>query len=223
MVKRNIVSLRHSEDLFDDLHGGDNALANIAINTEQSIKPDSPATVIDRGFHYSTAILYPFNTENWLQTRYSDGRHAAWYGSLELETTIWETGYHALKGELAISQGSRHVYRERSVYDVQCQGLLIDLTAKSDSHPDLVSDDYGLCQQIGRRVFSEGLPGLLATSVRFADGNNVIALKKDILSNAKQLCYLSYEIDTHEQRISVERTPGKKWMELDFSSTVFWN
>ena len=47
IVKRNIVSLRQSEDLFDDLHGGDETLANIAIDTENFVKPDSPPMGID--------------------------------------------------------------------------------------------------------------------------------------------------------------------------------
>lgn len=221
-VARNIVSLRKSEDLFDDLHYGDPSLADIATATEMAIKPDDPPTVVERGFHYATAILYPFRPENWLRTRFSDGRFPAWYGSTNSETAMWETGYHAMRAELAVEGVSPIVYRERAVYQVECRGLLIDLSSKAGEHPDLLSNDYGVCQSIGQRVHQEGHPGLLAPSARLANGVNLVAFKKSILQKPKLNFYLSYLIDTRSRTITVQRTRGKTMANLDFSSTPFW-
>lgn len=223
LIMRNIVSLRTSEDLFDDLHGGDSTLAEIATSTEIAIKPSEPATVIDRGFHYSTAILHPFKQENWLRTRYSDGRYPAWYGATSAETTLWETGYHAMKAELAVEDVSQEVYRERAVYQVHCHGLFIDLTGKAGDYPYLVSNDYGQCQSVGQRVQQEGHPGLLAPSARHAGGTTVVAFRKSVLQEPRLSFYLSYRMDTHARTIQVERAPGKTLMNLDFSAMAFWD
>jgi len=179
--------------------------------------------VIDRGFHYSTAILYPFKPENWLRTRYSDGRHAAWYGSIDTETTLWETGYHALKAELAVEGVSPIVYRERAVYQVRARGLLIDITDKAASHPDLISNDYGFCQSVGQRVHAEGHPGILSPSARHGSGTNLVAFRKSILQDPKLSFYLSYLINTQERVITVERVPGQTLTTLDFSTAAFWD
>lgn len=222
LVMRNIVSLRKAEDLFDDLHQGDAALAEIATASEMAIKPNEPPTVVDRGFHYSTAILYPFQPENWLRTRYSDGRYPAWYGSLDAETTMWETGYHAMKTELAVEGVTENIYRERAVYQVHCRGLLIDITDKASAHPSIISNDYGYCQQIGERVHKEGHPGLLAPSARRRGGVNLVAFRKNILQEPRLSFYLTYLIDTRQQTIKVQRQPNKTDCTLDFSDTTFW-
>lgn len=222
-VMRNIVSLRQSEDLFDDLHEGDHDLAQIAVWTEMAVKPDESPTVIERGFHYSTAILYPFRPENWLRTRYSDGRYPAWYGSMSAETTLWETGYHALKAELAVEGVSPQVYRERAVYRVHCRGLLIDISGKAAEYPYLISNDYGECQSVGQRVHQEGHPGLLSPSARHPNGVNVVAFRKTILQYPRLSFYLSYLIDTRTRTIQVERAPGKALTLLDFAHMTFWD
>lgn len=221
-VTRNIVSLRKSEDLFDDLHQGDANLAEIATATEMAIKPDEPPTVIERGFHYATAILYPFRPENWLRTRFSDGRFPAWYGSTNSETAMWETGYHAMKAELAVEGVSPIVYRERAIYQVECRGLLIDLSGKAAEYPDLISNNYSVCQSIGERIHQEGHPGLLAPSARLVGGINLVAFKKTILQKPKLNFYLSYLIDTRSRTITVQRTRGKTLACMDFSAMAFW-
>jgi hypothetical protein len=59
-VFRNITSLRESEDLFDDLSDGHEFLSNVARTVEMKVKSTIPPGIISRGFHYTTAIDYPF-------------------------------------------------------------------------------------------------------------------------------------------------------------------
>src|SRR5689334_16560531 len=89
-VYRNIVSLRKPEHVFDDLTDDKN-LMDLAVAAEMKVKQHIPAGKINRGFYYSAAINYPFETEPYMASRYSDGSFPVWYGSLDLITTVHET------------------------------------------------------------------------------------------------------------------------------------
>jgi len=207
-IKRNIVSLRISEDLFDDLSEGDDELSNLARELESEVKKDISPTITDRAFHYTTAIEYPFTHEPYLNTRFGDGTYPVWYGAMSLETTIHETAYHMMRSELSIEGLDEIVFRERAVYDIHCRALLINLSGKEAQYPDLITDDYSFTQQLANRLQREGHPGLIAPSARHQNGENVIAFRKEILSNARLLCYLSYAFDPHTRNVTIERQPG---------------
>lgn len=212
-VLRNIVSLRVSQDLFDDLHDHDAHSTEIAIAAESRVKASIPIGQVERSFHYSTAIDYPFAKEKWQATRYSEGNHPVWYASLDLKTTVYETAYHMIRAEKAIHNTSETVIQERAVYRVHCQAALIDLTEKH--HPSLVhSSDYTATQRIGRRVYEEGHPGLLTLSARHPSGKNAVIFQKRVLSHSRLSCYLTYRFNPSESSLSVERTPGRVWLSL---------
>src|SRR5687768_17412866 len=88
---RNIVSLRVSENLFDDLIDDPAAWAT-AQQLELETKPHfftNQIPVINRPFEeaeWNEAIQYPF--KNSSQSRYSDGTFGVWYGGDTLETTV---------------------------------------------------------------------------------------------------------------------------------------
>jgi hypothetical protein len=214
-VFRNIVTLRVSEDLFDDLSGGDPELSGIAVEAEMEVRkglqPSVPG-VIHRPFHYSTAIEYPFKTEPFLSTRYGDGSYGVWYGSLEFETTIHETCFHMMKAERGVEGLDQIIVRHRAVYEVHCRAILIDLRKKVKKYPDLVANDYFFTQSVGRRVQNEGHPGLLTPSAR-CQGANLVAFKPGILSDPGIFCYLTYFIDPRELTIRVERGEGEVLLE----------
>ncbi len=204
-VYRNIVSLKETADLFDDLTDGDPELSAIAIAAESRVKANLPAGVIDRGFHYTTAIEYPFKTDPFMQSRFGDGTYGVWYGCLEQETTIFETAYHIMMGLLNdIHDLSGVIKQERAVYLVHCKALLVDLRGKRESHPDLVSNDYSFCQQIGHRLHYEGHPGLLTPSAR-CNGNNLMIFEPKVLDNPRISHYLSYDFIPLQRRCLVKR------------------
>jgi len=205
-VFRNIVSLRESVDLFDDLteDGG----TEFAIAAEARVKEGIPLGLIDRGFYYTTAIEYPFTKEPFLLTRYGNGTFGVWYGALELETTIHETIYHMTKEESRVEGLTGRLKRERAVYLVRARALFIDLVGKEKKFPELVSDDYGFTQQIAERLQKEGHPGLLVPSVRCA-GTNLVAFTPSILNDPRVNCYLTYSYDYQSKTVEVERQPGE--------------
>lgn len=133
-VFRNIVSLRESENLFDELSDDpfDHAVAIQAeIETKKNIHPSTPA-VIHKGFAYNTAIAYPFLTNPYLDTRFSDGSYGVWYGSMDLTTTIYETCYHIYRAIVSVADHPEFLKQERSVFTVYCAGVLIDLSKHTE-------------------------------------------------------------------------------------------
>jgi len=213
-VFRNIVSLRDSQDLFDDLTDEEGA-TRYAMAAEARVKSGIPLGIIDRGFHYTTAVEYPFTNEPYLVSRYGNGTFGVWYGALDLETTVQETLFHTMREEAKVEGLTGILKRERAVYLVRTRAILIDLVGKQKSYPDLVSDDYALTQQIAERVHNEH-PGLLAPSARCC-GTNVVAFTAKILSNPRVNCYLTYSYDYSKKAAVVERGPGEVIFEWNFA------
>jgi len=210
-VFRNIVSLRESEDLFDDLSGGDVGLSEVAIEAEMRVKKDlHPAQpgVIFRGFHYNTAIGYPFETEPYIATRYGDGTFGVWYGSLDIETTFFETIFHMIRAEMAVEGLSEIIIRERAVYKVHCCAILLDLCGKEKAFPQLVGNDYTFTHSIAQRLHHEGHPGILAPSAR-CDGINIAIFNPAVLSNPINNCFLTYYFDPQTMEVKIEREEGR--------------
>jgi len=220
-VARNIVSLRVSQDLFDDLTE-DPGEWLLAQKVEDEVKPPpyrSRTPVIDRPFEdaeWFNAIAWPF--KHWQASRFSDGAYGVWYGSDSIETTVHESAYHWYKGLLSDAGFDRQdVIAERKAYKVACSAALLDLRGASNEHADLLHpSDYAFCQSVGARIHREGHPGLLIPSVRRAAGENVAIFNADVLSNPRPSCLLTYRLEGDQ--IVVEKQPGVAWMTLAVAS-----
>lgn len=212
--QRNIVSLRKSEDLFDDISDGDPTLSDLAQQLESSLKSNIPTGTIQRGFFYSAPLQYPF--ANITESRYSDGTYGVLYGSLDLETTVYETVYHMARCEMGVEGVSGQIVRERAVYLIHCNAILLDLTGKTADYPELTANDYSYTQQVGKRVSSEGHPGLLVPSARKRGGVNVVVFNQAVLSNARINCYLVYRMDTANRIVTVEREEGTTLLQITY-------
>lgn len=213
---RNIVSLRVSQDLFDDL-SDDPVDWQAAIELEAACKPlqyESRQPVIDRPFEdaeFISAVRFPF--DNWSQSRFSRGQFGVWYGSPELETTLFETVYHWRNGLLADAglEDYEGVSIERRVHLVHCRGALINLLPKAVEWPELRVDDYTPCQSLGERIHREGHPGLWTPSAR-CRGTNAAVFTPRILSDPRTYCYLTYRIESGS--VVVLRDPDEVWMTI---------
>lgn len=213
---RNIVSLRKSEDLFDDL-SDDPSDWTTAISVEMETKPaafQSKTPIIHRPFEeaaWDEAIGYPFR--EWTRSRYSDGTFGVWYGSDTLETTVYETVHH-WRNTLLSDAGfmDAGIAIERRVHLVQCDAALMDMRQAATGFPELVSNDYTLTQQIGGRMRHEGHPGLVTKSAR-CDGDVYAVLNPVLLSNPRQYCHLTYT--TTASGVNVERAQGEPWLEIE--------
>ena len=216
-VARNIVSLRTSQDLFDDLSSAPEDW-RLAQQVEDAVKPPpytSAEPAIHRPFEdaaWFAAIDWPFR--HWQASRFSDGSFGVWYGSESVETTAWETAYHWVNGLLRDAGfDAERVVAERRVYSVACDALLPDFRGTSAAHRKLLHKrDYAHAQAVGARLHREGHPGLVVGSARREEGENFVVFNPGVLSRPRHACYLTYRLES--ERVVVERTPGRKWLEI---------
>jgi hypothetical protein len=219
-LARNIKGIRVSQDLFDDLaRPGDEMRADlaVAIAAESATRIPSPAPLISRPFDYGTVITYPFVPHNWQATRYADGLgYGVWYGALELETTVYETLYHWHRFVTDSFSLDREIVGERRVFNVRCEAILIDLRNTKDAR--LVDRrDYAFTWQLGRYLRERAQSGLLAPSAR-APGTIAPILRPEVLSDVRDLCFLTYRMNPAHDVAAVERTPGEVWLRVAPSS-----
>jgi hypothetical protein len=211
---RNIQTIRVSQDLFDDL--GDEAAQKVAIAAEAQDRIPSDAPLVTRPFDYGTVITYPFSEFNGHATRFSDGlAYGVWYGSLELETTVYETVYHRHRFlQDAFAGEDRVVLNERRVFEVRCDAILLDLRGKEKREPRLVDRrSYAFTQPLGAYLQTQGSNGLLVKSAR-CKGINGAIFRPGVLSQVRELCHLTYRMNPRADLATVERTPGEAWLEI---------
>ena len=214
---RNIVSLRESQDLFDDLSDSE-AAWRLAQQVEYNTKPppyQSTIPVIHRPFEdakWFNAIDYPFR--HWQANRFSDGSFGVWYGGGSMETTIHETAYHWYHGLLSDAGFTQEtVIGERKLYLVACDAALLDCRMLVDDYPDLIHPtSYHATHRVGARIFREGHPGLLTQSVRDSHGDNYVIFNPQVLSNPRNYCLLTYRLQG--KKIVIEKESGSDWMAI---------
>ena len=214
-LTRNIPGVRRSQHLFDDL-SGDPADWDIAIAAESRQRLETTDALITRPFDYGSAISYAFDASRWHETRFSDGTsYGVWYGSLAIETTVYETAWHWYRFVRdSFGDEAREIRTERRVFDVRCDALLVDLRGKQKTHPGLTSrESYAFTHHVGRFAHAQGLNGLLTPSAR-CDGDNAAIFKPERLSNVRHRSYLTYRVDVARDRFVAERTPGRAWLKL---------
>lgn len=216
---RNIKGIRESQNLFDDLSEQPRDWT-VAIAAEAAAYIPSPAPLITRPFDYGSVITYPFVNFNAQGTRFSDGLdYGVWYGSFDIETTVYETVHHWHDFVTDSFAGlDREIVGERRILRTRCDAILIDLRGKEAKEARLVErSDYTYTQRLGRYLKQQHQNGLLVRSAR-CSGVNAAVLTADVLSNVRDHCYLSYRLNPGRDAVRVERTPGRKWMEVQPST-----
>lgn len=212
---RNLKGIRHSQDLFDDL-SRDPADWAVAIEAADDAVAGTPSAVVTRPFDYGTVITWSFDPAHWVATRFSDGRRfGAWYGAPEIETTVHETVYHWHRFLMdSFPDEDRCIAGERRVCTVRCDATLVDLRGCESEAPSLLDRrSYAFAQQVGAFVRDRGDAGLMVRSAR-CDGTNVAIFEPANLSAVRERCFLTYLCRPREDRVVVERTPGRRWLEI---------
>jgi hypothetical protein len=210
---RNIPGVRRSQQLFDDL-SADPADWEVAIAAEGTRRTETPAALITRPFDYGIVVGYTFDAPHWHATRFSEGtRYGVWYGALDVRTTVYETAWHWYRFvQDSFAGEKREIVTDRRVFDVRCDALLVDLRGKERAYPALTSrTSYAFTHQVGRYVHEQGLNGVLIRSAR-CDGTNGAIFKPERLCNVRHKAYLTYRLDQAAGQLTVERTPGRKWL-----------
>ena len=212
---RNIPGIRSSQDLFDDL-SGEPADWEIAIAAEAAERIPTHAALVSRPFDYGSAVTYSFDSAHWQATRFSDGtRYGVWYGSLEIETTVFETAWHWYRFVTDSFAGeARTIVTDRRLFEARCDALLVDLRGKEKDRPELVSrQSYAFTQKLGGWLHDQDVNGLATKSAR-CEGSNVAIFRAARLSNVRERGFLTYRLDVHNDTLVVERTPARRWFQL---------
>lgn len=224
---RNIVSLRKSIELFDDLVD-DPADIDVLVRHEMAVKQSyqEPA-IIQRPFEdaarydaVAAAIQWPF--EHPCSSRYSTGTYGVWYGAESIETSVRETVHHfrrnTLASEIAV-QSTKPIVQERRVHLVHCNALLVDLRARTRKEPRLLDPaDYSHCQSVGAELRDAGMPGVLTYSARHARSEVIAVFTPSVLTEPRTVCYLTYKLFPGDGKVIVERTAGKSEWTIAASS-----
>jgi hypothetical protein len=212
-LARNIKTIREAQALFDDL-SADQRDWDVAIAAEAQDYIASAAPLITRPFDYGVVITYPFVPHHWQQTRFSDGLHyGVWYGSFEMETTIYESIYHWRRFiEDSYAAEDRVIVGERRVFDVRCDAIVVDLRGKENGFPQLVDRrSYSYTQGLGRYLHEQGQNGVLVRSAR-AEGTNGAIFRPGVLSGVRDRCYLTYHTNPTQDEVGVQRQGGEPWL-----------
>jgi hypothetical protein len=215
----NIPGARESQNPFDDL-SSDPADWDVAIAAEGAQRIPITAELITRPFDYGSVISYTFDSSHWQTTRFSAGSlYGVWYGSLAVETTVYETAWHWYRFVLDSFAGEdREIVIERRVFDVRCEALLIDLRGKEAAYPGLTSRaSYAFTHRVGLYVHEQGLNGLLVRCAR-CDGTNAAIFKPERLSNVRHRTYLTYRMNAVRDTFVAQRAGGRKWLTLSPST-----
>jgi len=111
-----------------------------------------------------------------------------------LKTTIYETAYRSKKfiSSIAGYETEKRISRQRSVYDVLCDTILLDVTTHKKHAKPLTSNNYSFTQKLGKEIKKHGYSGLLSPSARHPGGINANIFNKDVLSKPTLLKHLNY-------------------------------
>ena len=212
---RNIKGVRASQHLFDDLSDDPDAQA-LAAAAESAGRISSDTPLITRSFDYGAVVTFPFVNFSGQGTRFSGGlNYGVWYGSLDLETTVYETVYHWHEFIAdSFAREHREIVGERRVFRARCDAILIDFRGKQRREKRLLDRrDYRYTQQLGTYLKEQNQNGLLVHSAR-CRGTNAAIFTPSVLSRIRDLCFLTYRMNPMQDLVRVERTPGRKWLEI---------
>lgn len=219
---RNIKTIREPQSLFDDLAVDEEDIL-AASSADVLGKPVSLTPLLTRPFDYGALITYPFLPQNWQQTRFSDRTlFGVWYGSQEVETTVFETVYHWRRFLLdSFASENRTIRADRRIFSVQCRGILIDLRGKEQEWPALVDrSSYQFTQALGHYLHGQNQNGVLVRSAR-CRGVNCAILTPQVLSDPVDVCCLAYVTNpAREAEVRVEREPGALWMSVNGDALI---
>lgn len=221
LLLRNIVSLTEPEENpFDDLsdNQADWSLAQSAASSVNPMGYSSFQPEIYRAFEeaeWFNAVLWPFR--NWQASRFSNGSFGVWYGSDAVETTVYETAYHWLRGFLAdAGLENESVVSRRQLITVSCRAGILDFRPAVKSYPQLLhKNDYSFTQSVGSRIHREGHPGLVTFSVRHPGGLNFALLNPAVLNEPQHHSYLTYRIQNGVIRVEVPSGAGPMEIPVD--------
>ncbi len=161
-------------------------------------------------------IAYTFDAAHWQATRFSDGtRYGVWYGSLDVETTVYETAWHWYRFVRDSFAGEARAIVQRAARLRRALRRGAARPARPRGEPSGARQPHELRVHatLGRYVHEQGQNGLLVRSAR-CDGVNAAVFRAERLRNARDKLFLTYRYNPARDQLVVERAQGRAWLRL---------
>lgn len=196
---RNIHTCSPSQNLLDDLLADPNDYDTGFLLISKTARLEELKQNYLKPFDYGIVPVYLQGlVPNWAEGRFGDGnRFAVWYGSLEEQTSLAETFYRKMvesKKKIPFMKEPSFISHRR-MYQIQvkCKHMS-DLRPLSSTTPELLSEDYYFCQNLGHQGYSAGLDGFIYSSARKLGGSNLAIFKPDcVMPEQKSLYVVRFE------------------------------
>jgi len=130
--------------------------------------------------------------------RYGDGGHPVLYTAMEQTTAQDEVVYY-LEGSDWIKLG-HPIFKD--VFTVSVAGRAKDLRHLRAEAPELTSNDYGRCWELGRQAHTTSIDILLCPSAR-SPGNTAPVFSRDAVGKVEVTSHLRFEWDDGLNRVRV--------------------
>lgn len=127
-------------------------------------------------------------------SRFSNGHFGVLYVAGDFETALFETVHHHAKFMKATTQPPGWTSQFRELI-ISIKAELHDVRANAAFSSVLDPDDYGVAQDMGRRLHASGSDGVVFPSVRREGGECAGLFYPDLASNPVQGRHLSYHWD----------------------------
>lgn len=225
IVYRNIATIYHSQNLFDDLNDCDEeGILQKYENATSGISHDSPQK--NRVFEYAqphpSCISGVFNPP-FRYGRYGDGNgYGVWYAALDEKTSIYEALFHQwyqAQKLFQLNKGLRIISVERKMYACNLRSqYVLDFREKLELYDKLTSDNYMFCNELGSKVKSMGAEMLLVPSARNLGGVCSPVFLPEIIKNEKAIYYLKFNFHKNGKS-EIERISNEKEV---FEIPVHW-
>ncbi len=135
-------------------------------------------------------------------TRFSNGEWPVFYAAICRTTAGEEIAYHQGREAAGDSAAPRAVHY--SIVRCRFSGEIVDLRPKKDDWPNLVSDDYIICNGLGEEAHNGGLGGFFSPSARHAGGVTVPVFIATTLSDPVIEATASLTFDTGNTVVEFE-------------------
>lgn len=154
------------------------------------------------------AIDYVFNQAYCFKSRFSDGSYPVWYGSLDQETTFYETAFHWHRTIIQdiYYDDDTPIIINRSLFTVGCNAMLIDLRKSIHQIPELIDgnlNSYNVTQVLSKEIHEQGQPGLYTRSARNDKGENIAIYTRNSLNKVDYIKDIKYRYDFKKSKIHV--------------------
>ncbi len=220
IVYRNIFTIYHSQDLFDDsilesnLEVKNKTLQKYE-NSTSGVSHDSPQK--NRLYDYSqlhpSCISGVFNPP-YTSGRFGDGNgYGVWYSALDEKTAIQETLFHQWRRaqyQLEIYPETNLITIDQKMFACELKSKhVLDFRSQLEMYDKLTSNKYDFCHELGKRVRQLEAQMLIVPSARNKGGFCSPVFLPEVIKNEKAIYYLKFYFH-RDGKVEVERISKEK-------------